>query len=107
MNNPFDQIPKTMLPIIGGLCDHTDDQRSACPKCAISLEINRLIDAGRASPEMLFHVLVRLTAELIGQSSGGEPKHRMLVRSFSDLLALTVKVVEGEVERDRQRKPRH
>ena len=97
MGNPFDKIPKSMLPIIAGLCEHggTEGDKRACPKCAITSEINRLITAG-LTPEKLFHVMARVVAELIGQSAGGEAKHRVLVDSFTNLLRLTVKVVEGE-----------
>lgn len=95
--NPFNQIPKTMLPIIGGICDHPADERANCAKCALTTEINRLIAAGHLPSEKLFHVLVRLVAELIGQAKGSASHHRMLVTSFTNLLSLTVKVVEGEV----------
>jgi hypothetical protein len=94
--NPFEHIPKTMLPIIGGICDHPDDKRASCAKCSLTVEINRLIDAGLLPPEKLFHVLVRLAAELIGGSSGGPLKHHALVTSFVNLLQMTVKVVEGQ-----------
>jgi hypothetical protein len=94
--NPFDQIPRTMLPVIAGLCDHPDDRVSGCPKCALTLVINRLIDEDKLPPERLFYTLVRLAAEAIGQSGGGVLKHQMLIRSFVDLLSLTVGVVEGE-----------
>lgn len=94
MTNPFDQIPKSMLSILAGMCECKDDRRS-CPKCAITMEVNRVIEAGM-SPEKWFYVLVRLVAETIGQSAGGEAKHRGLIQTFTSLLRVTVAVVEGE-----------
>ncbi len=94
--NPFDQIPKSMLPIIAGLCDHPEDRLSDCPKCATTEVINRFIDAGALPPEKLIYVLVRIAAEVIGYSAGGELKHQTLIMSFCDLLALTVGVVQAE-----------
>jgi hypothetical protein len=99
--NPFNQIPQSMLPIIAGLCDHPDDQRSDCLQCALTLEINRFLDAGMPG-ERLFYVLVRLAAEAIGGSAGGELKHQMLIMSFCDLLALTIGVVQGQALEERK-----
>ena len=94
--NPFDALSLRHVAILGGFCDHPEDDRRACPKCRITTAIQHVVDGLGVSPEDLFFIYARLAAEHIGSSAGGAPKHRLLLDTFHHWLALTTKVVEAE-----------
>lgn len=98
------RIPKRHLAVLYGQCEHDDSEAGSrrCAKCAISLEINRLIGEEDLTPEHLLFVLARLAGEVIGCDAGGTPKHRMLADSLRNLTVLATTLVRAELDEERE-----